>query len=127
MPNKLYSTRQAAAAIGLHPTTVRIYSQKGGCFHGIGEVIGHSRIYLNEDIEKMRAILEKRPEPGRKPTGASGKPLSSEERYRVAFQMRQSGKSLEVIRAKLGYTKISSVSRAIKISRRRAEAAEAEA
>jgi hypothetical protein len=124
MPNNIYSTKQAAALLGLHPTTVRTYTQEGGIFEGIGEVIGHSRVYLEADVEKMKLALDRQPEPGRKPDGAGVarrvKPLCAADRYKLALKMREAGRSLEEIRAKLGYSRTSSVSRAIHLAKQAA-------
>jgi len=119
--NNLYGTDEVAAMLGLHPTTVRIYSAAGGIFEKCGSKIGHSRVYLDADIAEMRTKLEAQPEPGRKPQGMAdgngskvkAKPLNVEQRYALILKMDKSGKSLEEIQIKLGYSAVRCVKRAL--------------
>lgn len=50
---KLYSTKDAAKQIGIHPETLRYYAHK----HGYGTMIGNNLMFTNDDI---KAVKEKR-------------------------------------------------------------------
>ena len=115
--DKVYSSRQAAKAIGIHPTTIRIYVAEGGPFAGIGQLVGHSRVFRESDLALMKKKLAEQPEPGRKPRtkpGSRVSRLTAQQRYALALTLRKEGKSLDEIREKIGYSSITSVSRAIK-------------
>lgn len=50
--DKLYSTPEAAAILGKAPSTIRQNARR----HGIGTVVGRSRVFNEADLERLRAV-----------------------------------------------------------------------
>lgn len=57
MPEILYSSTEVAALVGKAASTVKQLART----HDIGRIVGHSRVFTEEDIERLRAL----PGPGR--------------------------------------------------------------
>lgn len=55
---KLYSTRDAAKQLGIHPETLRYYAHK----HNYGMMIGNNLMFTAEDIKAVREKRESRPQ-----------------------------------------------------------------
>ena len=49
---ELLSTEQVAKLTGRQPVTVRRLARE----HGIGHLVGNSRVFSSEDVERIRAI-----------------------------------------------------------------------
>ena len=75
------------------------------------------------DIAEMRQRLDNNPTPngGQVPQGSKGniRRLTPTQRFRVALDMWEGGEPLEMIRHELGYSNVTSVSRAIQKAKAR--------
>ena len=62
----VYSLKDVAEHLGMHPQTVKYHIYTSKYFAGLGTVIGQALVFTDDELAKMVAIKAKMPAPGRK-------------------------------------------------------------
>jgi hypothetical protein len=68
-----YSLTDAARAVGMTEANFRYHIYKSGYFKGIGQKVGASYVFTDEDLASIRSKMAAMPPPGRKADPAKPK------------------------------------------------------